>query len=86
MSDDQTAEQKAANEQLDEAIRRVSLAYGYDGVVTTWVVSASYVTASASGEGSGVGLFFPGGVIPWAAAIGCLRLATLKLENYYLGR
>jgi hypothetical protein len=81
---DRTPEQVKADEELDEAIRKASRAYGYDGLITTWVVAASYAVAYEDGEGSGVGLFFPRGVCPWAAAIGTVRMASLKLERDFL--
>lgn len=80
--DRRTDEQKAADDALDAAIRRVvELAEGYAGeLVVDWLVG--YVCADADDVDRSIyGYAFAGGSMPTYRALGIVRMVELELEG-----
>lgn len=90
MSDDRTAEQKEADANLDEAIRRTAQAHGRigpDHVMTDWIVLGAGIGMAEDGGNTTLGFHLmpeDGNHLDWHRTLGMLRAAQLRLEDAYL--
>lgn len=92
MSDDRTPEQRSADRQLDDAVRRAAAVYGHVGdgsgrLVTDWLVIGTGIGMSSDGDQTTVSFqVFPdgGNSINWHAVLGLLRASTLRLEHTFV--
>lgn len=91
--DDRTDEQRAADRQLDDAVRRAAAAYGHVGdgsgrLVTDWLLIGTGIGMLDDGDQTTVTFqVFPdgGNSINWHSVIGLLRASTLRLEAVFVG-
>lgn len=86
MSDDRTAEQRKADEELTAAIEANMRAYNWtDGLLTDYVVVT--VQQNYSDDGSmttAYGSLYRDNGLPWYRIIGLLRAASVRAEAEFL--
>lgn len=82
MSDDTTAEEKAAQRQLDDAVNTFMASVGWnEGVMTSWVLVGHHASFDGDGEPlSSYPMVYMGGTQPDHVAEGLLRRG-LKILN-----
>ena len=75
---------KEATAALDQAIHDLAVAEEWTGVITGWVVLASFVDVDDGAEGSGVAIALPDGTLPWPHALGIVEAGRLRMHQQYL--